>query len=385
MTRTTDRIEPFTPHADEAELEDLRSRLAAARLPERETVRGTGPERWAQGVPLDALTELLDHWRTGHDWRASEARLAAVDQYLVPLDGLRIHALHRPSPRPDATPLLLTHGWPGSIIEFADLLDELAEPADPGEPAFHVVVPSLPGFGYSDKPAGTGWGTERIAAAWAELMAALGHPRFLAHGGDWGGVISTILAARFPDQVIGLHTTVAQPPPGLSLDRLDAEEREWVRRSQDFWAHHAAYAKVQAAQPQTLGYSLVDSPVGLLAWILDKFAAWSDTRDSPFETIDRDRLLVNVTLYWLTRSGASAARIYAESHNSLDPDLRVDVPTAITTYPRNIQRWPRPWAQERYRRIVRWEEPDAGGHFPSLERPGFFVRDLRASLNILIT
>ncbi|MCZ4327311.1 epoxide hydrolase family protein [Brachybacterium paraconglomeratum] len=380
MTCTDDRIEPFTPHTEEAELEDLRARLAVARLPERETVRGTGPERWAQGVPLDVLAEVLEHWRTGHDWREAEARLAAVDQYLVPLDGLRIHALHRPSPRPDATPLLLTHGWPGSIIEFVHLVDELAEPADPGEPAFHVVVPSLPGFGYSDKPFGTGWGTERIAAAWARLMEALGHRRFLAHGGDWGGVISTILAARFPDQMIGLHTTVAQPPPWLSLEGLDAEGREWVRRSQDFWSHHAAYAKIQAAQPQTVGYSLVDSPVGLLAWILDKFAAWSDTRDSPFETIDRDRLLDNVTLYWLTRSGASAARIYAESHDSLDPDLRVDVPTAITTYPRDIERWPRPWAQERYRRIVRWEEPDAGGHFPSLERPEFFLRDLRASL-----
>lgn len=380
MTRDVDPIEPFTPHADEAELEHLRARLAAARLPERETVRGTGPERWAQGVPLADLTEVLEHWRTGHDWRVAEARLAAVDQYLVPIDGLRIHALHRLSPRPDATPLLLTHGWPGSVFEFVHLLDELAEPADPEEPAFHVVVPSLPGFGYSDKPAETGWGTERIAAAWARMMEVLGHTRFLAHGGDWGGVISTILAARFPDQVIGLHTTVAQPPPGLSLEILDAEEREWVRRSQDFWEHHAAYAKVQAAQPQTLGVSLVDSPVGLLAWILDKFAAWSDTRDSPFKTIDRDQLLDNVTLYWLTRSGASAARIYFESHDSLDPDLRVDVPTAITTYPRDIERWPRPWAQERYRHIVRWEEADAGGHFPSLERPEFFVRDLRASL-----
>lgn len=384
MSRTDLRLEPFTPHADEAELEDLRARLAAARLPEREPVRGTGPERWEQGVPLDVLTEVLEHWRTGHDWRETEARLTAVDQHLVPVDGLRIHALHRLSPRGDATPLLLTHGWPGSIIEFVHLVDELAEPADPAEPAFHVVVPSLPGFGYSDKPAGTGWGTERIAAAWAGLMEALGHRRFLAHGGDWGGVISTILAARFPDQVIGLHTTVAQPPPGLSVDGLDPAEVEWVRRSQDFWSQHAAYAKVQAAQPQTLGYSLVDSPVGLLAWILDKFAAWSDTRDSPFETIDRDRLLDNVTLYWLTRSGASAARIYAESHDSLDPDLRVDVPTAITTYPRDIERWPRPWAQERYRRIVRWEEPDAGGHFPSLERPEFFLRDLRAAMTAVL-
>ena len=384
MSRTADRLEPFTPHADEAELEDLRARLAAARLPEHETVRGTGPERWTQGVPLDVLAEVLEHWRTGYDWREAEARLAAVDQYLVPVDGLWIHTLHRPSPRSDATPLLLTHGWPGSAFEFVHLLDELAQPADPAAPAFHVVVPSLPGFGHSDKPAGTGWGTERIAAAWARLMEELGHPRFLAHGGDWGGVISTILAARFPDQVSGLHTTVAQPPPGLSLEGLDPSEKEWVRRSQDFWAHHAAYAKVQAAQPQTLGYSLVDSPVGLLAWILDKFAAWSDTRDSPFETIDRDQLLNNVTLYWLTRSGASAARIYFESHDSLDPDLRVDVPTAITTYPRDIERWPRPWAKERYRSIVRWEEAEAGGHFPSLERPEFFVRDLRASLTAVL-
>jgi pimeloyl-ACP methyl ester carboxylesterase len=331
-------------------------------------------------VPLADLAELLEHWRTEYDWRSAEARLAAVEQCRVLIDGLRLHALHRRSPRPDATPLLLTHGWPGSIVEFVHLLDELAEPADPAEPAFHVVVPSLPGFGYSDKPAETGWGTERIAAAWARLMEALGHPRFLAHGGDWGGVISTILAGRFPDQVIGLHTTVAQPPPGLSLEGLDAGEQEWVRASQDFWSRHAAYAKVQAAQPQTLGYSLVDSPVGLLAWILDKFAAWSDTRNSPFETIDRDHLLDNVTLYWLTRSGASAARIYFESHDSLDPDLRVEVPTAVTTYPADIERWPRPWAEQRFRSIVRWEEPDAGGHFPSLERPDFFLRDLRASL-----
>jgi pimeloyl-ACP methyl ester carboxylesterase len=380
MSRAAARVEPFTPRTDEAELEDLRARLAAARLPERETVRGTGPERWAQGVPLADLAELLEHWRTEYDWRSAEARLAAVEQCRVLIDGLRLHALHRRSPRPDATPLLLTHGWPGSIVEFVHLLDELAEPADPAEPAFHVVVPSLPGFGYSDKPAETGWGTERIAAAWARLMEALGHPRFLAHGGDWGGVISTILAGRFPDQVIGLHTTVAQPPPGLSLEGLDAGEQEWVRASQDFWSRHAAYAKVQAAQPQTLGYSLVDSPVGLLAWILDKFAAWSDTRNSPFETIDRDHLLDNVTLYWLTRSGASAARIYFESHDSLDPDLRVEVPTAVTTYPADIERWPRPWAEQRFRSIVRWEEPDAGGHFPSLERPDFFLRDLRASL-----
>lgn len=371
-----------TFRATDADLADLRARLAAARLPETETVRRPAPDprRRGQGVPLEDLAELLEHWREGYDWRRFEERLRKIPQQRVHVDGLGVHVLHRRSPREDATGLILTHGWPGSIVEFVDLLDELAEPEDPQAPAFHVVVPSLPGFGFSDKPATTGWGTEKIAAAWAEVMAELGYERFLAHGGDWGGVITTILAGRFPQRVIGIHTTVAQPPPDLALEVLTPAERDWVRESQEFWAHHAAYAKVQAAQPQTLGYSLVDSPVGLLAWILDKFAAWTDTRDSPFETIPRDTLLDNVTLYWLTRSGASAARIYSESHDSLDPDLRVDVPTAVTTYPRDIEKWPRPWVQERFRRIVRWEAADSGGHFPSLERPAHFVEDLREGL-----
>lgn len=368
--------------ATETDLEDLRSRLAAARLPEAETVRRPSPDprRWDQGVPLADLVTILEYWRTEYDWRAFEEQLARIDQRRVTIDGLGIHVLHRRSARADATPLLLTHGWPGSVAEFVHVLDELSDPPDPDDPAFHVVVPSLPGFGFSDKPAATGWGTEKIASAWAAMMTELGHHRFLAHGGDWGGVITTILAGRFPRQVIGLHTTVAQPPPGLSVEGLTAAERAWVKESRDFWRRHAAYAKVQAAQPQTLGYSLVDSPVGLLAWILDKFAAWTDTRDSPFETIPRDWFLDNVTLYWLTRSGASAARIYAESHDSLDPDLRVEVPAAITIYPQDIEKWPRAWAQERFSRIVRWNVAEAGGHFPSMERPSYFVRDLRAGL-----
>ncbi|MEU6614770.1 alpha/beta fold hydrolase [Streptomyces sp. JL1001] len=369
-------------HATDADLADLRARLAAARLPEAETVRGAppGPRRWDQGVPLADLADVVEYWRTGYDWRAFEERLNRMGQFRTTVDGLGIHFLHRRSARPDAVPLLLTHGWPGSVVEFLHVMDELADPQDAAAPAFHVVAPSLPGFGFSEKPATTGWGTERIAAAWVELMGRLGYGRFLAHGGDWGGNITTVLGGRFPDRVLGVHSTFAEAPPGLTTDGLTEAERGWTEETHHFWRHRAAYAKQQATRPQTIGYALVDSPVGLLAWILDKFAEWSDTGDSPFETISRDRVLDNVTLYWLTRTGASAARIYYESHDSLDPALRVDVPSAITMYPRDIDKTPRPWAEQRYRNIVRWRSPEAGGHFPSLEMPEFFVADLREGL-----
>jgi pimeloyl-ACP methyl ester carboxylesterase len=375
-------VQAFEVRATDADLGDLRARLAAARLPEAETVchAAPGPRRWGQGVPLADLVGVVDYWRTEYDWRSFEARLNRIGQFRTTIDGLGIHFLHRRSARADATPLIVTHGWPGSITEFIDVVDELADPEDAGAPAFHVVIPSLPGFGYSDKPTVTGWGTEKIAAAWVELMGRLGYRKFAAHGGDWGGVITTVLGGRFPEHVLGIHTTTAQAPPGLTADELTAAERTWAEETRDFWRERAAYAKQQATRPQTIGYSLTDSPAGLLAWILDKFAEWSDTEDSPFETISRDRVLDDVTLYWLTRTGASAARIYFESHNSLDPTLRVDVPSAITVYPRDIEKCPRPWAQERFRRIVRWRSAGTGGHFPSLEVPGYFVKDLREGL-----
>jgi pimeloyl-ACP methyl ester carboxylesterase len=378
-------VQAFEAHATDAELDDLRARLAAARLPETETVyrAAPNPQRWEQGVPLADLVEVVNYWRTEYDWRSFEARLNRIGQFRTTIDGLGIHFLHRRSPRADATPLILTHGWPGSIAEFTHVMDELADPKDPDAPAFHVVAPSLPGFGYSDKPATTGWGTGKIAAAWVELMGRLGYSKFAAHGGDWGGVITTILGGRFPAHVLGIHTVLAQAPPGLPTDRLTTAERKWTEETGNFWRNHAAYAKQQATRPQTIGYSLVDSPVGLLAWILDKFAEWTDTQDGPFERISRDRILDDVTLYWLTRTGASAARIYYESHggvNSVDPELRVDVPSAISIYPRDIEKCPRVWAQERYRQIVRWGTPETGGHFPSLEVPEFFVKDLQEGL-----
>jgi len=386
MPSLTSEVHAFEAHATDADLDDLRARLAAARLPEAETVYRPAPDprRWDQGVPLADLIDVVNYWRTEYDWRAFEVRLNQIGQYRTTIDGLGIHFLHRRSQRADATPLIMTHGWPGSIAEFVDIIEELADPKDVDTPAFHVVAPSLPGFGYSDKPATTGWGTEKIAATWVELMGRLGYSKFVAHGGDWGGVITTILAGRFPEHVLGIHSTLAQAPPGLTTDGLTPAERNWTEQTRDFWHYRAAYAKQQATRPQTTGYALVDSPVGLLAWILDKFYEWTDSEDSPFERISRDRILDNVTLYWLTRSGASAARIYYESHNSLDPELRVDVPAAISIYPRDIEKCPRPWAQERYRRIVRWREPEAGGHFPSLEVPGEFVRDLREGLGVVL-
>jgi pimeloyl-ACP methyl ester carboxylesterase len=382
MSRVTSDVQAFEAHASDADLDDLRRRLTAARLPEAETVQRAAPDprRWEQGVPLADLVEVVNYWRTGYNWRSFEERLNLIGQFRTTIDDLGIHFLHRRSARADATPLILTHGWPGSIAEFIDVVDELADPKDPDAPAFHVVVPSLPGFGYSDKPATTGWGTGKIAAAWVELMGRLGYGKFAAHGGDWGGVTTAVLGGRFQEHVLGIHTTLAQAPPGLATDGLTAAERRWTEETRDFWDHRAAYAKQQATRPQTIGYSLVDSPVGLLAWILDKFAEWTDTEDSPFESISIDRILDDVTLYWLTRTGASAARIYYESHggiNALDPELRVDVPSAISIYPRDIEKCPRAWAQERYRQIVRWSSPEIGGHFPSLEVPEYFVKDLQ--------
>jgi pimeloyl-ACP methyl ester carboxylesterase len=376
-------IRPFHSSVPEAELRDLSTRLAATRWPEPEPLPPTavGAERWRQGVPLADLVALAEVWAADYDWRAFETRLDAIGQFRTTIDGLGIHFLHRRSSRPDAVPLIMTHGWPGSIAEFIDVVDEIADPADPEAPVFHVVIPSLPGFGFSDRPAETGWGTERTAAAWVELMSRLGYDRFLAHGGDWGGVITTILGGRFPDHVLGIHSTFAEAPPGLDPDSLTAAERAWVDDHRDFWQNRAGYAKAQAWSPQTVGYALVDSPVGQMAWILDKLAEWSDTDNGPFETMSRDRVLDNITLYWLTGTGASAARIYAESHNSLDPALRIDVPAAITMYPADVSsKCPRPWAEQRYRRIVRWREPVRGGHFPSLEMPEHFVDDLRAGL-----
>ena len=383
----TERIEPWVLHIPDAAIRDLRSRLSSARLPEPATSTSSGEptDRWHQGVPLEDLSALVEYWRTSYSWRSFEARLNRIGQYRTVIDGLGIHFLYRTSSRHDALPLLMTHGWPGSIAEFIDVIDDLAEPEDPDAPAFHVIAPSLPGFGFSDRPAAEGWGVEKIAATWVELMRRLGYPRFLAHGGDWGGPVTTVLGGRYPEHVIGIHSTFAEALEGATTDQLTEHELGLAYSRADFWAHHSAYAKQQATRPQTIGYALVDSPVGLLAWIVDKFAEWTDTTDSPFEAISIDRVLDNVSTYWFTATGASAARIYRESHGALDPQLRVDVPAAITIYPRDFgSMCPETWAKDRYLKLVRWREPSRGGHFPALEVPHFFVDDLRKGLSTVL-
>jgi pimeloyl-ACP methyl ester carboxylesterase len=372
---------PYRIEVPDSVLADLRDRLHRTRWPERETV-----DDWSQGVPLTYLRELCAYWADGYDWRATEARLNRWPQVKVDVDGLGIHVLHARSPEPGALPLVLTHGWPGSVVEFLDVLGPLTDPAahggDPGD-AFHVVCPSLPGYGFSDKPAGPGWGVERIAAAWAEVMARLGYDRYGAAGGDWGTTISTLLAQRDRAHVAGILVVppLAAPDPATQADRTPAELAalaDLAERRRD----GSGYSEQQATRPQTVGYGLVDSPAGMCAWIVEKLVTWSDnTAGRP--ALRRDQLLDDVMLYWLPGTGASSARLYWESirvvarwFTEATTDA-VDVPTGCSIYPREVPRPSRRWAERRFTDIRHWHELDRGGHFAAFEVPDLFVGELR--------
>jgi len=374
---------PFTLRVPDAALDDLHRRLDATRWPDPETV-----DDWSQGVPLAYLRDLVDHWRHRYDWRATEARLAALPQVHVEVDGLRVHAVHARSPHPGALPLVLTHGWPGSFLEFEQVVGPLVDPVAHGgdaSDAFHVVCPSLPGHGWSDRPAAPGWGIERIAAAWATLMDRLGYDRFGAAGSDWGTSVSTLLAARVPDRVAGIHLVppLAAPDPA-TFDDLTAGERtalDDLARSQRW---ESGYAEQQSTRPQTLGYGLADSPAGLCAWIVEKVRAWTDCDGVPENAVHRDRILDGVTLYWLTGTATSSARLYWESFATVQawfaeatPHV-VDVPTGCSIFPKEMPRPSRRWAERRFPDIRQWHELDRGGHFAALEQPGVFVDELRS-------
>ncbi|MFJ9619462.1 epoxide hydrolase family protein [Streptomyces noursei] len=370
-------IVPFVLQIPEEQLQELRDRLRRVRLPEAETVTD-----WSQGIPRSYVAELCRYWSEDYDWRRLEAELNGRGQWRTTIDGLGIHFLHVRSARPDARPLLITHGWPGSVVEFLDILDDLADPPA-GLPAFHVVAPSLPGFAFSDKPAGTGWGVERIADAWAELMSRLGYERFLAQGGDWGAVITTALAVGHPGRVEAMHTTMplAQQPPGATMDDLDDAERAVLGESREVAEDESGYMRQQSTRPQTLGYGLVDSPAGQLAWIVEKFHGWTDCDGHPENAVSRQRLLDNVSLYWFGACGASSARLYWESLKSTDLTTPVTVPSAVSVFPKEPFRRPRSWVQARFSDLRYWNELDRGGHFPSLEVPQAFVGELRAALS----
>ncbi|HEV2061660.1 MAG TPA: alpha/beta fold hydrolase [Solirubrobacteraceae bacterium] len=369
-------IAPFHLQVPEEDLADLRRRLARTRWPDEETVRD-----WSQGIPLAYVRELCEYWRTDYDWRRAEARLNAVGQFRTEIDGLAIHFLRARSPHDGALPLLLTHGWPGSVVEFLRVLGPLVDPPrHGGEPsdAFDVVCPSLPGYGFSGKPAEQGWGTRRIAAAWAELMARLGYSRYGAHGGDWGSIVSMRLAERDPEHLAGIHLTMPVAPAAEfgALGELTESEQAALADYAEHRRSGTGYSKQQSTRPQTLGYALVDSPAGQCAWIVEKFWAWTDCDGHPENAVSRDELLDNVMLYWLPGTGASSARLYWESFG--DTDLPpIAVPAGCSIFPKEIFRLPRRVADRRFSDLRHWHELDRGGHFAALEQPEALVEELR--------
>jgi epoxide hydrolase len=370
-----DAVTPFRIAVPDADLADLRERLRRTRWPHRETV-----DDWSQGVPLAYLQDLCRYWAEEYDWRATEARLNALPQFRTEIDGLGIHFVHVRSPHADALPLVMTHGWPGSFVEFTKAIGPLADPvAHGGEAAdaFHVVCPSLPGYGFSDAPAEPGWGIERIAAAWATLMARLGYERYGAQGSDWGTSISTLIGRQEPEHVAALH--LVPPLAAPVLDDLTAAERAALDDLERRQATGSAYGELHATRPQTIGYGLVDSPAALCAWVVEKFVEWSDG-----PVLSRDDLLDNLMLYWLPGTGASSARLYWESFavvsewfSSATTDA-IAVPVGCSIFPREVPRASRRWAERRFTDIRHWNELDRGGHFAAFEQPELFVEEVRA-------
>jgi pimeloyl-ACP methyl ester carboxylesterase len=382
MAGMADRIEPFTIGVDGAALDDLRDRLQRTRWPERETVGD-----WSQGVPLAYLQDLCDYWVSRYDWRATEARINQIPQFMTRIDGLQLHFLHLRSPHPDAIPLIMTHGWPGSFFEFERVLGPLSDPPAHGgdvADAFDVVVPSLPGYGFSGKPAATGWDIHRIARAWAELMARLGYERFLAVGSDWGTSVSTSLALHQPGRLLGIHLIPPLAPPDRNAADLTDGERAALTDLDERSRTGSGYSAEHSTRPQTIGYSLTDSPAGLCAWIVEKLWAWTDHPGNLSQVLTADQVLDNICLYWLAGSGASSARLYWESitevtewFTTATSDI-VTVPAGCSIFPKEVPRPSRRWAQRRFANIVYWSEPDRGGHFAAWEQPGLFTDEVRS-------
>jgi pimeloyl-ACP methyl ester carboxylesterase len=381
-------IEPFEVRAGADVRDDLRARLRRTRWPEAATAAG-----WTQGVPLDELRELCRYWAEEYDWAAAMARLNLFPQFRTEIDGLGVHFLHVRSPNPDAVPLVLTHGWPGSVVEFAKVIGPLTDPAAHGgdaADAFHVVCPSLPGYGFSDRPERTGWTIERIARAWTELMSRLGYDRFAAQGHDWGTSVSTSIAQQAPGRTIGIHLMppLVAPDPATFDDLTDAE-RAAIDALESSAGSGDGYSHEQSTRPQTIGYALVDSPAALCAWIIEKFQAWTDNDGDLSSILTRDELLDNLMLYWLPGTGASAARLYWESFNEVRAWFHtattdtVDVPTGCTIFPKENPRPSRRWAERRFTDIRYWSEPARGGHFAAFEQPGIFVAEVRACFRAL--
>lgn len=365
-------VAPFTAHFDLRQIDDLKNRLAGTRLPEAETVAD-----WDQGVPVAYIRELLSYWQTGYDWNRCPNLLNRWPQFHAEIDGLPIHFLHVQSPRADAVPMIMTHGWPGSVLEFLDVIEPLSNPTDAQQPAFHLVIPSLPGYAFSGKPAQAGWSVDKTAGAWDQLMRALGYDRYFAQGGDWGAIVTMAIGAQNKGACAAIHVNmpVAQPPAEV-LANPTPFEAESLARLGWYRARDNGYAIIQATRPQTLGYGLTDSPVGQMAWIVEKFQGWSDCDGHPENIFTKGQLLDTAMLYWMTASAASSARLYW--HNFLNQNFEpINLPTGCSLFPKELFRPSRRWAETRFKNITYWNELDKGGHFAAMEQPVLFVDEIR--------
>jgi pimeloyl-ACP methyl ester carboxylesterase len=370
-------VTPFTYLAPQSALDDLKYRLEHTRWPERETVKD-----WSQGVPLSELRALVEYWRKDYDWRRGEAALNRFPQYKTTIDGLGIHFIHVRSKHPKAMPIVLTHGWPSTVMLFRDVIGPLAEPTEHGgraEDAFHVVAPSLPGFGFSDKPRERGWNSERTAKAWAVLMERLEYKRYVAQGGDWGAYVTTAMAQQRAQGLVAIHLNFPLVIPDQIPRKLSQEQRRAVDELNRWRNQGRGYFIIQATRPQTIGYPLMDSPAGQAGWIYDIYHAGTGNRGKPEDFISRDKILDDITLYWLTETAASSARFYLEqvaSFGQRNNPGRVDLPVAVSKFPYDLPA-PRSWATQVYRKLIYWHDLDRGGHFASLEEPEKFVQELR--------
>jgi pimeloyl-ACP methyl ester carboxylesterase len=390
VTDTTVRL--FRIEVPEEAITDLRRRIADTRWPERETVSDL-----SQGAPLAKVQELVQYWGSNYDWRKVEAKLNALPQFVTSIDGVDIQFAHVRSPHPDAMPLIITHGWPGSIIELLKVVGPLTDPTAHGgraEDAFHLVLPSLPDYGFSGKPRDTGWDAIHIASAWTELMRRLGYGHYVSQGGDWGAIISHVMAIQAPEGLLGIHVNMpATVPTAIAkvLSNSDPmplgltkEEQKAFASLDAFYKSGSAYSAIMMTRPQTLGYGLSDSPAGLAAWIYDKFAAWTDSGGVPEDVLSLDEMLDDISLYWFSNSGTSAARLYWEvaggnPFNALD----ISIPVGVTVFPGEIYQAPRSWAEQNYHQLTYWNEVAKGGHFAAFEQPEIFTNEVRAAFRTL--
>jgi pimeloyl-ACP methyl ester carboxylesterase len=389
-------IRPFHVHVAQAQLADLRHRIAATRWPDKETVNDD-----TQGIQLAQVKALVQYWGTGYDWRKLETELNALPQFTTTIDGVEIYFIHVRSRNSRALPLILTHGWPGSPLEFLKTIKPLTDPVANGgsaQDAFDVVIPAIPGYGFSGKPTGTGWGPDRVARAWDVLMKRLGYTHYVSQGGDHGSVISDALARQAPPGLLGIHLNMpATVPPDLvkpinagepAPANLGPAERTAFLSLSSFFGRNAAYGAMMVTRPQTIGYALSDSPAGTAAWMYEKFAQWTDSDGHPERVLSRDEMLNDITLYWLTNTGASSSRFYWENNNNnfsakAQNTQQITVPVAITVFPHEIYRAPRTWAQQAYPTLYYFHEVDKGGHFAAWEQPRLFTEELRAAFKSL--